>query len=227
MPKSSNPLLYAFVPFTLAFLLGCQSAEWYDLVGEPPDVVPGVTPPSVRIEQLRQLADEAASRTPEQREKVAQELSGEIVHEKDAMIRAHIVRTLASYPTETGRAVMRRALRDPDRLVRMAACDAWGQVGDSEAVERLGKTLERDADVDVRLAAVRALGRTREPSAVAALGGALDDKDPAMQYRAMESLAELTGENLDSVSEWRQYVASGRRPERQPTSVAERWFDLF
>ena len=206
-------------------LLGCQSASWYDLAGEPPDVVPGVTPPAKRIEQYAELAASADSMSTTEQERVARRLSKEIISEKDPMMRGRIVSTLASFPTETGRGVMRRALRDPDHQVRLAACEAWGRLGTAESVELLSQTLRRDADVDVRLAAARALGETGDPAAVDALGKALADKDPAMQYRAMQSLAQVTGKDLETVGAWRSYISSGHPP--QTPSLAERLGDVF
>ncbi|MFW6124994.1 MAG: HEAT repeat domain-containing protein, partial [Pirellulales bacterium] len=201
--------LFLFLPVLLA---GCQSGVWRDLAGEPPDAAPGVTPPAERIEQLDELAAAAGKRSPEQQQKITRRLAEEIVDEDDPMIRARIVRTLASYPTATGREVLQRALRDPDHEVRIAACRAWGRSGTAEAVKLLGRTLQRDADVDVRLAAARALGETGEESAVEPLGKALHDKDPAMQYRAMQSLARVTGEDLNTLGAWRHYIATGRPP---------------
>ena len=81
-------------------------------------------------------------------------------------------------------------------------------------------------DADVRLAAAKALGETKNREAVAALGEALDDSDPAMQYRAVLSLKQVTGKDLgNDVNRWQQYV-KGEPPEPTP-SLAERIRRLF
>jgi HEAT repeat protein len=86
----------------------------------------------------------------------------------------------------------------------------------------LAGTLSSDVEMDVRLAAVKALGETRDAGAVAALGEALEDRDPAMQYQAVRSLRNLTGEKLgNDVNLWRQYVRGELPPESRPISFAE------
>ena len=75
----------------------------------------------------------------------------------------------------------------------------------------------RPTCVDVRLAAGRALGQLGGDDAVAALRPALDDPDPALQYRAMQSLREITGKDFgDNVVSWREYV----RGEGAPAEIS-------
>jgi HEAT repeat protein len=95
-------------------------------------------------------------------------------------------------------------------------------------VAQLSELLKSDVDTDVRLAAARALGQTHDQAAVAALGAALEDRDPAMQYRAVQSLQELTGKNLgNNVERWQQYVRGEAPKTQEPTSLAERFRKMF
>lgn len=190
--------------------------------------VPGVPVPYEQIQRLRQLAKEASSSDAEQRARVAAELSQAIRTEEDPGIRAEIVRTLAKYPTPAADAVLRGAIHDLQAEVREAACEAWATRGGPEAVGVLCGALDGDVDVDVRLAAARALGRLKDPRAVAALGGVLEDKDPAMQYRAVESLRRITGKDLgNDVNRWRQYVRGELSEPDRPVSLAERLRQLL
>lgn len=189
---------------------------------EKPDVVPGVVPPSQRMTELQKLREGAGAMSPEQKAGVAAQLADQIAKETDASIRADIVRTLADYPSDQGRRILRSALQDADRNVRLAACEAWGQARGSEAVELLGEALTSDSDVDVRLAAAKALGQTGDPAAAAALAPALADSDPAMQYRATISLRQVTGKDLGTVAAWRNHLHQAAAPDSRPTAVAER-----
>jgi len=84
--------------------------------------------------------------------------------------------------------------------------------------------LNGDIEHDVRMAAARALGQSHEQVAVMALGNALDDKDPAMQYRAVISLRQITGQDLgNDVNKWREYVKSGKLAPVQ-ASTSHHWF---
>ena len=92
----------------------------------------------------------------------------------------------------------------------------------------LGGLVAGDMNSDVRLAAARALGRIKDPAAIAALGNALTDNDPAMQYRATQSLHEITGKDLGiNVERWRQYVRGETPQPASPNSLVERVRQMF
>jgi len=119
-------------------------------------------------------------------------------------------------------------LSDPDAEVREAACEAWGKQPGAETVAVLGGVLTGDIDLDVRLAAARALGRSKDPAAVTVLGEALEDRDPAMQYRAMLSLRKVTGKDFGvDVNRWQQYVRGETPKTEEPFSMAERFGKMF
>jgi HEAT repeat protein len=191
--------------------------------GHAADDLPDVPSPAERIASLRKLAREAPRTDAEEKQRIALELAESIRTEEDPLIRTEIIRTLGEYPCGASNSVLRAALDDPDLEARVAACEAWGHRGDAEAASRLAGVLDGDLDTDVRLAAARALGRSKDPAAVAALGRALEDNDPALQYRAVLSLRKVTGEDFgNDVSRWQQYVAGQvPRPAEAP-SLAER-----
>jgi HEAT repeat protein len=76
----------------------------------------------------------------------------------------------------------------------------------------------------VRLAAGRALGKLKDPEAVPALALALDDTNPAIQFRATQSLKAITGKDFKTVKEWREYVHGEK--EETP-SLTDRFHGLF
>jgi len=192
------------------------------------DVVPGVTSPAERIAVLRKMGKKAAWAKPEEQERISSELAGAFQDEPDPLIRLEIVRAIGQYRTPAAASVLDAALNDSEPDVRMVACRAWGDRGGSEAAAKLSAALRSDVDVDVRLTAAQALGETADRNAVAALGEALEDRDPAMQYQAVQSLRNVTGEDLgNDVNQWRHYVKGEPPDAAEPVSVAQRIHRLF
>jgi len=187
------------------------------------DVVPGVTSPAERVEMLREMGKKAGWAKPEEQERIATELAAAFQDEPDPLIRLEIVRAIGRCRTPAADSVLDAALNDSEPDVRMVACRAWGDRGGPEAAAKLSEMLRSDVDLDVRLTAAQALGETADPNAVAALGEALEDRDPAMQYQAVQSLRNVTGEDLGSdVNQWRHYVKGEPPDPAESVSVAQR-----
>jgi HEAT repeat protein len=218
------------LPLLAAILLpGCaEMPTWVPFNGPIADEMPGLVSPAKKIRQLHKLAEDAAESSPQRKRTVVNYLTQTIRHEADPLVRAEIIRTAGEYSVPEAAALLSAALQDTDPDARQAACEAWGKRGDTQAADLLAGILRTDADHNVRLAAARALGSTREPQAIAALGEALGESDPAMQYRAMQSLKQITGESLDdNVNRWREYVKEGRAQPAKPASLAGKvkgWF---
>ena len=227
---SGQRILMLFCGLAVATAAGCADLDmlpsWVPFQGPPSDKVPGIVPPAERIAELRKLSEKAASASPEEKQRISQQLVASIQKEKDPLIRVEIIRALGRYPGPEAEAILKAALADADAYVRVAACDAWGKIGDAQAVNLLSDTLRSDVDPDVRLAAAKALGQTKNTEAVAALGEALSDADPAMQYRAVLSLEKVTGKDLGAnVDRWQRHV-KGELPEPTP-SLTERMRLMF
>jgi HEAT repeat protein len=195
---------------------------------ERSDTVPGLTPPSERIAALRKMGRKAGWANADEQERISGQLAAAFPVEADPLIRLEIVRALAGHPTAAAASTLDAALDDSDADVRIAACKVWGERGGPEGAAKLKGVLASDLDQDVRLAAARALGETGDPAAVSALGEALEDNDPAMQYRAVQSLRSVTGEDFGhDVDRWRQYV-QGELPAREkPEPIVQRFRRLF
>lgn len=196
--------------------------------GKTSDVVPGIPSPAERVARLREVAKKASSYSPDEQERIARELAAVYRQEDDPQIRAELVRTLSAYHAEAATSVLRTALNDSVADVRIAACKAWGTRRDEEAVALLSRTLGSDGDIDVRLAAAEALGETGQREATAALGQALEDRDPAMQFRVVSSLRKVSDQDFgNDVTQWRQYVRGEMPASEKPVSVGQRFRRMF
>jgi hypothetical protein len=81
-------------------------------------------------------------------------------------------------------------LWDDDRMVRLAAVDALGEIGDARAFDHLESML-RDPDNDVRFACVVALGNLGDKRAVGALARACGDSNGFVRTMAREMIKKL------------------------------------
>jgi HEAT repeat protein len=214
-------------------MTGCviaPTAPWEWFSRDEPDTAVGVISPSQRMQELRALAESASSRSAEEQQRISADLTETIKKEKDPLVRAQIIRTLAHYPTQLAGAVLTAGIEDNEPTVRTAACQAWADRKDDESVRILSKTLASDTNIDVRLASARALGEIGRPAAVPTLVMALDDSNPALQLRAVRSLESITGKDYgNDFDAWRA-LAQGRQPtpRAQPApSVAEKVRSLY
>ena len=145
-----GPRLLPLLVCAMVVAAGCASVKT-----DGPDTLSGVISPTERIKDLRDLAQNAATKNPTEKQMIAQQLAGDFQHEHDPLIRAQIVRTLAVYPGPLSDAVLHQAVKDPDNDVRTADCELWGQRGNADAAGTLAGILNSDTDHDVRIAAVR------------------------------------------------------------------------
>jgi HEAT repeat protein len=166
------------------------------------------------MEQLQKLQAEIPAMSPEAQQAQAADLAQRYRNESDPILRAQIVRTIACCGSPAAGETLSSAARDTDRDVRIACCDAWAVHGGPQATPSLATMLRHDRSNDVRMAAARSLGRLSGPEVVEALAPALDDPDPALQYRAVHSLRKATGKDFgDNVSAWREFVHGGSPAE--------------
>jgi HEAT repeat protein len=164
-----------------------------------------------RRKQLRDLAKQARSMAPAEHERVSQELATLLKDDPVTVLRIEAVHALAAFPTSTASTAIRSALSDNEAAVRIAACEALGVRREPDAVGTLQQVLGSDSDIDVRLMAAESLAAYPGPDAVRALGIAIEDPDPALQFRAMQSLREVSDKDYgyDLVA-WRQHVRGER-----------------
>lgn len=211
----------AEAPFGLARLNTTLTREWERDEKFGPTI-------HAKLEELANLATAAPSLPPAEQQRLSAELLAMMREEKNSLLLRQMVKTIGAFPTEESLEGLRLGADHSDSDVRIAACGAWRRKGGSEAVEQLAKIVTSDTDVDVRIAAAREIGAFRVQPAIDALGLALEDPNPALQYRIVQSLKEITGRDLgDNVVAWRQYVQSGDAKPSESSSWASLVKDLF
>ena len=185
-----------------------------------------VEAPINRVKRLQELAKNAPEMDAATKEKTCQDLVEQIKTEDDAFMRCVLLHTLGAFPeSPLAGEILAAGMKDRDRDARITCCNGWGKRKGPESVKILSEALASDADVDVRLAAARALGALKDPTGVKPLGLALESPDPAMQYRAVLSLHEITGKDFgDNAKAWKEYVDGGSPPEQSLAAKVKNWF---
>lgn len=154
-------------------------------------------------------------------------LTTALLEEHDPRVRVAILGVAAEFDTPGAVAICKGALEDPDERVRTKACEVWGKRGGPEAVALLAARFDADTDIDVRLRALRELGRLGDDTAIPALARALENPDPAVQYRAVAALKQVSGRDLgDDVNLWRAWAADPKA-EGTEWTIAEGFRRLF
>ena len=224
-----------FVLLLFGLLPGCMTGPLSGLAKRRPDLrrewsedaLFGPTLPE-QISDLRELRDAAPELSSAEQERWSRRLSELMESSESPVLLEALVRTLAVLPTETATVALTSALTNADPDVRSAACLAWSERGGPEAAERLATLAGTDTNRDVRLTAIRELAKFPGKQTVTALGVALDDRNPAIQWRAMQSLKAVTGRDYgDSVPTWREFVSGGNPGAERRPSVAERFTGLL
>ena len=177
---------------------------------------------------IRSLGSRAQGKDDEAAEAAIASLARILTEEDLPLARIEAARALGQTPRPSAAAALGQAMSDSEAEVRIAACDALGKQAQSASIPVLQNVINSDTENDVRLAAARALGNIEDPAAVKALALALEDRSPALQYRAVESLKQITGENFEGdVDQWRSYVQGDVVLDRDPPGLAERLGKLF
>jgi HEAT repeat protein len=209
--------------FCCAALSGCS---FFNKKPTPEQVL-HIKTPDDRMKELRELAKTAKKKSPEEQQRIVDDLSKQIQQEAEPPMRRQILRTLANYPQPAATAVIAAGLNDGDMETRRVACASMGKRGGKEAVQELTRVATSDTNPDVRLAAIRAMGLTKDAAALMPLTEAMGDADPAMQARAHESLVAVSGRDFgNDAKAWRDYAMTGKA-ESSTVSIAERLRRLF
>jgi len=160
-----------------------------------------------RKRKMTESVTAVVDRPLEDQQRVAKELSEVLYRDPVLLLRIHSVKLLGQLNCPAAVSALVDASHDHTSDIRIEAIKAWAKMPANSAIPHLQEIIGSDTDIDVRLAATRALGNFSGQKAVAAISLALDDRDPALQIRAAESLQKVTGEQLGpNIEAWQQYV---------------------
>ena len=176
-----------------------------------------------KVADLAELRKKAPSMPLAERDETAAHLAARLREEKSPALRGEFIRTLAEFPTPIADQAIVSSLNDEAASVRMLACKSLGRRPTAEGFQALSQCLTDDKDLDVRVAAAQELGKFRDFAAPQALRPALDDRDPALQLAAMQSLEVVDGhtEFRRNVAVWREHLDGGSPTPPPPPSIAE------
>lgn len=221
--------------FSLFLVTGCADGPLWKLGYLNPWVVQKwqaeeefLTSLSNRREQIASIESRLASMDRREADEAVGVLREAILEESIMMVRLDATRILGQVPSPYAADALVGLLSDPEVDIRLAATEALGGRPAIEAVAALRGVIEKEDNIDVRLAAARELANfPQNDDAVDALGLALTDPEPALQFRAMESLAEVTGRDYGhDARKWQAFLRGGSPAESNP-SVADSLRNLF
>lgn len=161
----------------------------------------------VRKRRMTESVQAVVGAPVEDQQKVAKSLAEVLHRDPVLLLRLHAVKMLGELNCPAAVQALIDASHDHTSDIRIAAIQAWGKMPAESAIPHLQEMIGSDTDTDVRLAATRSLGNFSGQQAVAAVSLALDDRNPALQLRAAESLEKITGEQHGrDISAWQRYV---------------------
>ena len=179
--------------------------------------------PSMRVAAIREIGLGAEKADSTEQQTLTEQLASQIRTEPDPLVRLAIQESIAEFSTPLARDVLIAGLQDADLDVQIACCDRLGGRSDESVINALAEVLEREKELDVRIAAIDAMGRISSAESVKALAIALNDRDPAMQYAAVQALQAASGQDLgNDVAAWREFAA-GDQPQISVAAKKKGW----
>ena len=230
LPRSSSPRYLLISLVSLAMLGGCADGPIPEMKYLNPWVrkqwaedEQRVTTFHRKVADLADLRVKARQMSPAERDETSAQLAARLREEPSPILRAEFVRTLAAFQTPIAQQAVLASASDEAANVRVIACKALGRTPSPEGFQALSNAVSGDADLDVRLVAARELGKFKGYDATKALRPALDERDPALQLAAMQSLEALDGhtEYRRNVVVWREHLDGGNPTPPPAPSIAE------
>ncbi len=162
-----------------------------------------------RKKQMTNSVNLVASGSVEQKNEVANQLKDVVFRDPIVLLRLHAVKMLGQLNCDASMAALRSAAKDQNHEIRIAAVRSLGNLPENASILILQDVIGSDTNGDVRLAATQTLGKFSSSQTLRALAMAIDDRDPALQVAAIESLENVTGEKFgNDIFAWKNYLGS-------------------
>ena len=215
-----KPLQNLFLTITAGLLVcaQCGCSTWPFAKKERTSIIT----PGMRMAAVREIGARAPKADMAEQQQICEQLARQIQTEPDPLVRMEIQNTVAAFKAPLAQKMLVAGLNDEDTEVRLTCCYRLAERAEQATIGPLRETMTSDTNLDVRLAAIDALAKMNSSDTISALGTALEDRDPAVQYAAVQALKSASGEDFgNDVSAWQQFVA-GEVPSKPEISVAER-----
>lgn len=214
--SQSNLLVAVFTGAAmLAFVSGCAEgyfwktgkyAPWVRQQWEAEEQIANTL--FARKKAMTDAVSAASNASVEQQEAVAKQLSEVILRDPVLLIRLHALKLITVLDCPQTKETLTIARTDPSSDIRTATVKSLKNLPAEFSVFQLQEIIANDTDDDVRIAATKALGDFSGTASVKALSLALQDRNPALQVSATESLMKVTGQSEfgRDVNAWQKYV---------------------
>ena len=228
-PMSRRGHILLAAALVLCAVSGCQDGPLYALKNVNPyftmrewrnDSALGVTD----HERRTQLADLASQigQMPTNRQKFwSQHLDKMIENDTSPEMRRLAISAAGNLKIADALSLVEKGLDDDSIKVRMEACRALGKRSEEAATRLLASTAGTEADEDVRQAALEAIGNHQGKIALDALKIALNDRNPATQDLAIQSLKHVTGKNYGDQPDAWIAALQGKPVSEKPIRIVE------
>lgn len=170
-----------------------------------------------RMDEVVYVQKQLPKMSPAEQEEWANKLEVMIRDESSPELRTRAVGAIAQIKSPVAERALKTASGDDVEKVRLAVCKAWEVQGGDTAKNMLMTLAQADSSNSVRQAAIGGLGKFDDPEVVKSLAVLLEDNSPAIQERAVGSLASITGQEYGgNIEQWRQYIGDLNLPAADP-----------
>ena len=157
--------------------------------------------------EMRTKVDEAIAGGSDRQEKTSQYLSDIITNDPILLLRIEATRLLGELDTETALSALLIASKDREFEVRLASIRSLQNRSEDLAGQVLAGLASSDSNINVRIRATAALGRYDTAITKQVLADVIKDPNPAIQLRAAEALATMTGQDFGTdIRAWQEYL---------------------